>query len=175
MKTLIIYNSQTGFTARYAAWLAEMTGAVSLPLREAKKADLAGYDVIMFGSWACAGGISQLKWFKQQAKKLTYARLAVFCTGASPSENPEQLPTLRRNFTEAELGRIALFYCPGGFAHDKMSMPSRMAIGMLIRMLSKKKDKTPEDEAKLAMISTSYDLSERKYLEPVAAWLEGQA
>ena len=27
MKLLIVYHSKTGFTARYAAWLAEATGA----------------------------------------------------------------------------------------------------------------------------------------------------
>ena len=40
MKTLIIYNSQTGFTARYAQWMAEATGADRVELKEAKKKDL---------------------------------------------------------------------------------------------------------------------------------------
>ena len=38
MKTLIIYNSQTGFTARYAQWMAEATGADRMELKEAKNA-----------------------------------------------------------------------------------------------------------------------------------------
>ena len=37
MKTLIIYTSQTGFTKKYAEWLAERTGGDVLELKEAKK------------------------------------------------------------------------------------------------------------------------------------------
>ena len=64
MKTIIIYNSQTGFTKRYAQWIAEETGADCLALSDAKKTDFTEYEAIIFGSWACAGGISKLAWFK---------------------------------------------------------------------------------------------------------------
>ena len=37
MKTVVIYNSQTGFTKRYAEWIAEATGADCFALAEAKK------------------------------------------------------------------------------------------------------------------------------------------
>lgn len=37
MKTIVIYNSQTGFTKRYAQWIAEETGADCLELSTAKK------------------------------------------------------------------------------------------------------------------------------------------
>ena len=52
-KTVVIYNSQTGFTARYARWIAEAAGADCLPLSEAKGRDLSGCDAIIFGGWAC--------------------------------------------------------------------------------------------------------------------------
>ena len=35
--TLIIFHSQTGFTARYAQWMAEATGAECMGFKEAKK------------------------------------------------------------------------------------------------------------------------------------------
>lgn len=37
MKTVVIYNSQTGFTKRYAEWIAAAAGADCMPLTEAKK------------------------------------------------------------------------------------------------------------------------------------------
>ncbi len=37
MKTIVIYNSQTGFTKRYAEWIAEAAGADCLELSAAKK------------------------------------------------------------------------------------------------------------------------------------------
>ena len=53
-------------------------------LSEAKKTDLDSYDAVIFGSWACAGGISKLAWFKEHMKKWADKKLIVFCVGASP-------------------------------------------------------------------------------------------
>ena len=37
MKTIVIYNSQTGFTKRYAEWIAQESGADCFELSVAKK------------------------------------------------------------------------------------------------------------------------------------------
>ena len=39
MKVAVIYNSQTGFTKKYAEWISEATGADCLELKVAKKQD----------------------------------------------------------------------------------------------------------------------------------------
>ena len=49
-----------------------------------------------------------------------------FCVGASPIENPEIEPALKQNFTESELQKVSVFYCPGGFNYEKMSAPSKL-------------------------------------------------
>ena len=54
MKTIVIYNSQTGFTKRYAQWIAEAAGADCLALPDAKKKDLTAYEAIIYGGWASA-------------------------------------------------------------------------------------------------------------------------
>ena len=69
MKTIVIYHSQTGFTKRYAQWIAEEAGADCLELSVAKKKDLTGYEAIIFGGWACAGSISKISWFKGNIDK----------------------------------------------------------------------------------------------------------
>ena len=43
MKTIVIYNSKTGFTKRYAQWIAEAAGADCFELSEAKKKSMATY------------------------------------------------------------------------------------------------------------------------------------
>lgn len=40
MKTAVIYNSQTGFTKKYAEWISEATGADCFEIGTAKKQDL---------------------------------------------------------------------------------------------------------------------------------------
>ena len=70
MKTIVIYNSQTGFTKRYAQWIAEATGADCLELPAAKKKNISAYEAIIFGGWACAGSISKLGWLKAHIRVL---------------------------------------------------------------------------------------------------------
>lgn len=167
MKTIVIYNSQTGFTKRYAEWIAEATGADCFELSAAKKKDLAAYDAIIFGSWACAGGISKLGWFKGNVDQWRDKKLIAFCVGASPIDSPEIDPALKRNFTESEREKISVFYCPGGLNYEKMPAPSKLMMKMLLITLKAKKGKTEADQEMIKMISASYDISDKKYIEPI--------
>lgn len=171
MKTAVICHSQTGFTRRYAQWIAEALEADSLSLTQAKGTDLRPYETILFGSWACAGRISKLDWFKRCALQYPDKRLLVFCTGASPAESPEIEPFLRQNFTDAERKRLPAFYCPGGLNYEKMSLPSRLMLRAFAKSVQAKRDKTPEEDAMAKVLGSSYDISDRKYIEPILAYL----
>lgn len=172
MKTIVIYNSQTGFTKRYSEWIAEATGSDCLELSDAKKKDLAAYEAIIFGGWACAGSISKISWFKSNIDKWTDKKLIAFCVGASPIESPEIEPALKQNFNESELKKVSVFYCPGGFNYEKMSAPSKLMMKMFIKALKAKKDKTEAEQEMIKMISSSYDISDKKYIEPILECLE---
>ncbi|MBR6638187.1 MAG: flavodoxin [Lachnospiraceae bacterium] len=172
MRTVVIYNSQTGFTKRYAEWIAEATGADCFALTDAKKKSMDDYDAIVFGGWACAGGISKLSWFKGNIDKWSGKKLITFCVGGSPIENPEIDEALKKNFTDAEWEKVNVFYCPGGFNYDKMSAPSKFMMKMFIKALKAKKDKTEEDEIMIKMISSSYDIADKKYIEPILECLK---
>ncbi len=167
MKTVVIYNSQTGFTKRYAEWIADAAGAECFELAEAKKKSMDEYDAILFGGWACAGGIRGLRWFKSNMDKWSDKKLIVFCVGGSPIENPEIENALRQNFNENEWRKVNAFYCPGGFHYEKMSSSSKLMMKLFLTALKAKKDKKEEDEIMIKMISSSYDISDRKYIEPI--------
>lgn len=172
MKAIVIYNSQTGFTKRYAQWIAEATGADCIELSAAKRESMAKYETIIFGGWACAGGISKLSWFKSNIDKWADKKLIAFCVGGSPIDNPEIEPTLKRNFKESESKKVSVFYCPGGFNYEKMSAPSKLMMKMFIKTLKAKKDKTEAEQEMIKMISTSYDISDKKYIEPILKCLK---
>lgn len=171
MKTAVIYTSQTGFTKRYAEWIAEQSGADCLEIAEAKKQNLDEYDAIIYGGWACAGGISKLHWFKGNISRWQGKKLIAFCVGGSPLENPEVEQALKNNFSEEELKQVSVFYCPGGFNYEKMSTGSKLMMKMFLKTLKAKKDKTEEEEIMVKMISSSYDISDKKYIEPILACL----
>jgi flavodoxin len=171
-KTIVIYNSQTGFTKRYAQWIAEEAKADCLAFSEAKKKNLDAYETIIFGGWACAGGISKLKWFKSNLDKWNGKKLIVFCVGGSPMDSPDVEPALKRNFTDSERKKVSVFYCPGGFNYEKMSSSSKLMMKFFIKTLKAKKNKTKEDEEMIKMISSSYDISDKKYIEPILKCLD---
>lgn len=167
MKTAVIYHSQTGFTKRYAQWIAEAAGADCLELSAAKKKSMAAYGAIVFGGWACAGGISKLGWFRGNMDRWADKKLIVFCVGASPADSPEIGPALKQNFNESEWKRVHAFYCPGGFNYEKMPVPSKLMMKMFIKTLEAKKGRTEAEQEMLKMISASYDISDKKYIEPI--------
>lgn len=173
MKTIVIYTSQTGFTKRYAQWIAKASGADCLKLSAAKMKNLNAYETIVFGGWACAGGISRIGWFKRNIAKWTDKKLIAFCVGASPMDSPEIEPALRRNFTDSERERISVFYCPGGLNYEKMPAPSRLTMKIFVQTLKAKKNKTEMDREMIKMLSDSYDISDRKYIEPILEAISG--
>lgn len=173
MKTAVIYHSQTGFTRRYAQWIAEAAGADCFSLSQAKGVDFSPYEAVVYGSWARAGRISKLGWFKRRRRGWTGKRLAVFCVGASPAASPEIAPFLRRSFTDEERERAAVFYCPGGLNYEGMGTVSRLMMRAFVRSMQAKKDKTPEEEAMVRMIGASYDIADRACIEPILAYLRG--
>lgn len=171
MKTIVIYNSQTGFTKRYAQWIAQKTNADCIEYGKAKNMNLDSYDTVVFGGWAVAGSISKLKWFKKNISRWSGKKLVVFCVGASPIENPEIELTLPKNFTDEELKVVRWFYCPGGLDYDKMPVTSKTMMKMFVKALNSKKNKTEDDMEQIKMMSSSYDISDIKYIDPIIEYL----
>ena len=171
MKTIVIYNSQTGFTKQYAQWISKKTGAECVALNKAKKMDLSGFDTIAFGSWMMAESVNKFKWFKKNVSKWQGKKLLVFCVGASPAENPDLDKMLSKYTDDEALRGVEFFYCPGGLRYEKMPSVHRVMMRMFLKMLGSKKDKTPEDVAQIEMISNSFDGSDIKYAEPVAEYI----
>ena len=67
---------------------------------------------------------------------------------------------------------MRVFYCPGGFNYEKMSAPPKLMMKIFIKALKAKKGKTEADEEMIKMISSSYDISDQKYIEPILECLE---
>ncbi len=175
MKTLIIYTSQTGFTRRYAQWLADRMNGDLLEFKDAQKKSydfFTGYDAICYGGWAMAGNIVKGKWFMGKAANWKDKRLAMFCVGGSPNDSPDIAVFLQNTLTEEQKKYMKLFYCQGGFNYEKMKAPSRIVMKMFVSALRKKKDTTEEEKMAIEKMSSSYDVSDIKYIEPIVEYLE---
>ena len=174
MKTLIIYTSQTGFTKKYADWLAQKTGGDLLDLKDAQKKNDAffdGYEAIVYGGWVMAASVVKVKWFLNKAASWEGKKLAVYCVGGSPNDNPDVEVMLKNMLNDEQREYIRAFYCQGGFNYERMNAPSRLAMKMFVSALKKKKDPTEEEKIMTEMVAKSYDISDEKYLNPIIDYL----
>lgn len=175
MKSIIIYSSQTGFTKQYAMWIQEVLDGDLITIKEAEKEKdsfFEQYDCIIYGGWAIAGKINKAQWFINHIDQWKNKKLVLFCVGASPKENPDVNVFLENALSFEQQKYAKVFYCPGGINYDAMSLPYRLAMKSFVSMLKKKKDATDMEKDMAEWISKSYDISDKKYIEPIISYIE---
>ena len=137
MKKIVVYQSSTGFTAKYAGWIAEELGCEAKPFKEVKAEELAGYDMVIYGGWIMAGMVSGY----DKIKALTLKNSVVFGVGmAVPSEEVTERIAKQNQIPE---GRF--FYFEGGYAPEKIGFFQKMMMNMIKKSVEKKQEKTKED------------------------------
>lgn len=163
MNAIVIYRSKTGFTKRYAEWIAAALGCEALAWKDAQGKELAGYDTLIYGGWCHAGSIMGLKKFLQKAEPLK-KQILVFAVGASPAENPDIEGSMKRNFTPEQWERIRAFYLPGGLNYEQMGAVDRAMMAAFRAMVKKQEG---EGSEMYRMLCHSYDLAKEEYVRPL--------
>ena len=168
-KTAVVYRSKTGFTEKYARWLAEEVGADLLKADHVKLEDLLRYDAIVYGGGLYAGGINGVKRITKHSKELGDRRLIVFGVGASPCR-PEVCEGVEKRNIPAELrGKIRFFLLRGGFDFKKCSAKDKMLMNLLKIKLKKAPDTDEDAKGMLACYDHPADFTNREALKPLLA------
>ena len=173
MKSLIIYTSKTGFTKQYAEWLAGRMNADLIDLKEARKKStdyFEPYHAIAYGGWAMAGNAVGVKWFLDKSVDWPHKRLALFCVGCSPNDNPDLEEALHKMLTDEQRTRIKAFYCQGGLSYERMTLPYKLAMRWFVSTL-KKKNASEKERQMATIMSSSYDISDIRFIDPIVAYL----
>ena len=173
MKTLIVYTSQTGFTKRYAEWIAEKSQADLFNLKDVQKKKMSffeEYDAIIYAGWCMASKVVKLDWFLEKAANLKEKKLVVVAVGASPNEAPEVDVAMNNLLTAEQKQYIKVFYCQGGINYDKMKLLSKLALKMFAKVLKNSKDAKQREQGEV--IGHAYDISDVKFIEPIVDFLE---
>ena len=159
MKRLVVYQSSTGFTAKYAAWIAKALSCEAKKLKHVKMQEVAECDGIIFGGWIMGGMIMGL----DKIQKMNPKQLVVFAVGAS-SDSEEVRENLR---TQNHLEQTQLYYFEGGLAFEKMSFFPKMMLKMMGKSVAKKENKTPQEEEMAKLFAGSFDHSDIAKIEPL--------
>ena len=173
MKTLVIYTSQTGFTKKYAGWLADRMRADLFDVKEVQKKASSffdAYEAIVYAGWFMAGKVVKANWFLDRAKDWKDKHLAVVAVGAGPVGDPHAETALKNLLTDEQRTYIKTFYCQGGINYEKMNLPSRLVMKAFANSLKKSKDEKQREMG--AAYDHSFDSSDVKYIQPVVDYIQ---
>jgi hypothetical protein len=155
----IVYESETGFTKKYAELLSQ---ELQIPAYERKLAEgfLGNGDDIIYMGWLCANAIVGYG----KASKLYNAEAACGVGMAAPSIKMQ-------NDLEKKYPDVKVFYLHGGYAVEKLKGFNKLFMKVFSKItcksLSKKQDKTKEDIMMMELMRNGGDYVKVENLEPI--------
>lgn len=167
-KILVLYKRSTGFTKRYAEWIAQALHCDLLPFKDATASRLSAYDTVIFGTRAHAEHIDSFDKAKALTEKSGVKELILFVTGATPNAAEAVVQKFwARNLSPEELKNLPHFYMQSGLNYEKMSLPDKLMMKAAAAMIRGKKDKTPEELQFEQAISGSFDHTSKEFIQPL--------
>ena len=161
----ILYESNTGYTEKYAKLLAERTGLPCVPLKTAGRDLSAGGDIIFFG-WILGGRIQGVR----DAGKRWNLR-AICGVGIKPPAEKD----LRNLQAAYGAGGAEVFLLQGGLKPERLKGLYRLIIRLAERSVERKlKDKpelTPQEQDVLQLFREGGSRVSAAALSPVLDWL----
>ena len=149
MKTLVVYQSSTGFTRQYAQWIGAALSCEVKSIKEVNAQIISDYDLIIHGGWVMGNMVSGLENIRRMSPK----KLIVFAVGFSNTGTCEQA-IVETNHLE----NTPFYYMEGGF-HPKQ-------MGFLKKLMVKAVTKNPV---------TEIDHSDKKFMEPLVEYVRENA
>ncbi|MGD6852450.1 MAG: flavodoxin domain-containing protein [Candidatus Bathyarchaeia archaeon] len=166
-KTVVVYRSISGFTRKYAEWLAEELHADLFDARKVDAKKLSEYSLIIFGGSLHAVGISGVSLIKDNLPSLADKKIIVFAVGASPSKEGIIEEIRENNFSEQQQGNLKLFYLRGGFNYGKLDFGNKVLMAFFRVRLAFKKNKTPDEKGMLAAYAKPMDFTRKENIREI--------
>lgn len=164
---VVVYKSKTGFTKKYAEWIAEELSCDLMAISDFSLDSVTRYDMIIYGSRIHAGKLDGLT----RVKEMTLNKdMVLFATGATPNDAEVIIEGIWQNTLKD--GHMPHFYMQSGLDYKKMSMGDRLIMKTLAGFLSGKKKKNKEDIGCENAIKKSHDISSKDYIIPLVDYVK---
>jgi len=167
LRTVVVYRSISGFTRKYAEWLAEDLKANLHDARNINAEDFYRYDLIIFGGSLHAIGINGIKLLKENFARLADKKIIVFAVGASPPREGIEDEIIKSNFSDEEQKSLKLFYLRGGFDFGKLDLSNKVLMTLFRVKMSMKRNKTPDEKGMLAAYAKPLDCTKREGIKRI--------
>ena len=140
MRTLVLYQSQNGSTAKYAKDLAERVGAEVFPLKKFKLKKAPEYDTIVFFGWVMGGNIQGLNNFLTVWDDISEKNVIVVGVGMS-IPTPEGRRTLIEQ-NVLDIYHIRFYQMQGSFDMQKLKFPYSFLMKNTLRQIENDPEST---------------------------------
>lgn len=134
MKILVTYKSKTGFTKKYAEWIAEELGCEAKDIKTVSYKDVSDCGLVIHGGWIFGGVISGFN----KIKKMNPKNLIMFGVGYTPKDKVD----LKQMIVANGVGEIPFFYYEGGTNPEKMGLAGRKMVEIVTKEKVVYKDNT---------------------------------
>ena len=171
MKVVVIYQSKTGFTKKYAEWIAEELRADLFARSEITAKSLDLYDTVIFGGGLYVVGINGVKFIKDNLAKLKGKKVVVFTSGCTPTREHTITEVRDKNFTPQQQKQIGFFYLRGGFDYSKLNAWDKLLMTLLKWKIMNKKHPTADERGMLAAYNQKTDFTQRKNIEDLISYV----
>lgn len=119
-KILVVYQSKTGFTKKYAEWIAQKLSADIKAISKINISEINSYDIVIFGGWIMGGMISGL----DKVRNCTSSKLIVFGVGFTDKKEVDISKMKEAN----KLTDHPFFYLEGGIKPKEMGFVARTMV-----------------------------------------------
>ncbi|EFA23492.1 flavodoxin domain-containing protein [Bifidobacterium gallicum] len=144
MGMILVYKSKSGFTQRYAQWVAWDMGCEIVPVRKVNMSTLEGCDVFVYGARIHAGRVDGLPKARELFAASKAKRFVIFATGATPCSQTRTVNGMWRNsLTPDELVHVPHFYMQAGICYEKLGLLDRMMLKLAASMLGRQEQRNP--------------------------------
>lgn len=160
---LLLYASQTGFTQRYAEWIAQALGVPALPLAACRKAQVEGAALVIFGGSVRGSILTGQTKVERLCRRAGGKPVLWFATGLRPA-TPRTLDLVRRNNFSRD---VPLFYFRGGMAPEKLRPGDKTLLLCYRAMMRRRRERVTEDEELLPLFQTACDYTDQRQIIPL--------
>jgi len=157
---VIVYESKTGFTKRYADMLSLKTGLKAFRVKELKGIDRD--EEVIFLGWMKVGKIQGLD------KVRNYNIKAICGSGTGRTAEPSAETVIARNKIE----NIPFFYLRGGcLPLKKLKGMDKIMMAMFVKMLKRRKNPDEKTIESISIIENGFDGVKEENLNPILDWI----
>jgi menaquinone-dependent protoporphyrinogen IX oxidase len=173
MGTIVVYKSISGFTKKYAGWIAEELGLPCVELGDFRRKSVADGDVVVFGGSLHAVGINGYRKFSRLVAGRKLKQLVVFAVGATPARDGVEELVRTENFPGDEGRNIRLYYLRGGFDYGKLDWSNRLLMQLLKARLKLRKQRGADEEGMLKAYDRPLDVTKKENVAELVAYVKG--